>query len=86
MQAVCWKWQRDDGGYCPYLPEDSSTLETAHASGNGQCTLGQYVVDFKKLIQHRKAGGGEELLCRGSDLKFHLVIEVWYCYCVLSLA
>lgn len=61
-QAVCWEWQRDDGGFCPYVPEDSSKLELALASGTRQCQIDTYVVDFRKLVQCRKAGGGTLLV------------------------
>lgn len=63
---VCWEWRRDDGGYSPYIPEVSSTLEADFSSGKNQHivslhgevrnTLCTYVIDFTSMTQRRQGG------------------------------
>ena len=63
---VCWEWQRDDGGYCPYPPTESNTLETAWVAKQKQCHVGTYVVDLKTMRQRRPTVGKPESLIKGT--------------------
>lgn len=56
-QYVCWEWQRDDGGFCPYPPTESYALETAWSSGQKKYPLGVYTVDLQYMRQCRIALG-----------------------------
>ena len=49
---VCWEWQRDDGGSCPFTPEVSQAIEVAYASGKHDCQVHPYTVDFTNMMQH----------------------------------
>ena len=59
VSCVCWEWQRDDGGFSPYLPEVSRAIEAANHVGMGSHVLGSsvYTVDFGKMIQLKNATG-----------------------------
>lgn len=54
---VCWEWQRDDGGFCPYLPEVSSGVESAYMASQKQFTVYPYSVDFPTMTQRGTHGG-----------------------------
>ena len=63
VSCVCWEWQRDDGGFSPYLPEVSNEIETANHAGQGRHDLGSarvYTVDFARMIQRKNATGTYE--------------------------
>lgn len=53
---VCWEWQRDDRGFCPYMPEVSKNIEAAHSAGQGQFRVSPYSIDFTHMVQHKYGG------------------------------
>ena len=58
VSCVCWEWQRDDGGFSPYLPDDSKTIEAAYDALIDSHDLGTYTVDFGKMMQRNNTSGG----------------------------
>ena len=67
VSCVCWEWQRDDGGFSPYLPEVSNEIEAANHAGLGWHNLGSarvYTVDFARMIQRKNASGARKPLTR----------------------
>ena len=61
VNCVCWEWQRDDGGFSPYLPQISNAIEASNHAGLGGYDVGParvYSVDFGRMIQ-RKNNTGE---------------------------
>ena len=63
---MCWEWQRDDGGYCPYTPEVSQAIEAAYASGKHQYQVFPYTLDFTSSQQHKHGGecGITVIMCK----------------------
>lgn len=46
-----WEWQRDDGGYSPFPPEDSAKIEVDFSARLTTCTLsGGDRLDFNRLL------------------------------------
>ena len=58
VSCVCWEWQRDDGGFSPYLPDDSKDIEAAYDALKDSHDLGTYTVDFGKMVQRNNTSGG----------------------------
>ena len=57
LNCVVWEWQRDDGGYSPYVPETSSQIETAYSSGAPSLIMADYTVYFANMIQKKNNTG-----------------------------
>lgn len=65
VSCVCWEWQRDDGGFSPYIPEVSNAIETSNHAGMGWHHTGSarvYTIDFGRMIQ-RKNNTGKYKVC-----------------------
>ena len=52
-----WEWQRDDGGYSPFLPQDSAKIEYAHGIGLNPYSIGDYTVYFDIMVQRNNSSG-----------------------------
>lgn len=48
----CWEWDRDDGGgFCPYTPQESYSIERAYLAGAKTHVHGVvYVINFDTMI------------------------------------
>ena len=57
VSCVYWEWQRDDGGFSPYVPNVSNAIEAANHAGMGGHNSGSYTVDFARMIQRKNATG-----------------------------
>ena len=57
VTCVYWEWQRDDGGFSPYVPNVSNAIEAANHAGMGGHNSGSYTVDFVRMIQRKNATG-----------------------------
>ena len=55
--CVYWEWQRDDGGFSPYPPNNSNAIEAANHAGLGGHNSGTYTIDFGRMIQRKNATG-----------------------------
>jgi len=51
ISCVYWEWQRDDGGYSPYTPEQSYQIERACAAGHRNVPLAKHTVDLNRMSQ-----------------------------------
>lgn len=61
VSCVCWEWQRDDGGFSPYVPDISNAIEAANHAGLGAHNSGSYTVDFARMIQQKNATGENDI-------------------------
>lgn len=53
-----WEWERDDGGYSPFPPQDSAHIEYAYNMRLRTFplgSLGQYTVDFDRMVQRNNS-------------------------------
>ena len=73
VSCVYWEWQRDDGGFSPYLPNISNAIEAANHAGLGGHNSGTYAVDFARMIQRKNATGIAKM---GNHMSVH-VDYVW---------
>ena len=54
MSGRVWEWQRDDGGFSPFPPQDIAAINTAFNSGSTTCsTVSGYTLDFSRMMQIR---------------------------------
>lgn len=52
-----WEWQRDDGGYSPFPPQDSAEIESAYSTGVRTHTVHGYMLDFSRMTQKNSTSG-----------------------------
>ena len=56
-----WEWQRDDGGFSPFPPQDSAKIEMDYNTSVITCKISGYGrLDFKKMTLRRT--GSRELM------------------------
>ena len=60
VRGFVWEWQRKDGGFSPFPPQDSATIEAASVAGTpAYCNLSSGRVDWKNMRLRRHAGSRE---------------------------
>ena len=70
VNCVYWEWQRDDGGFSPYIPSNSNAIEAANHAGLGGHNSGSYTIDFARMIQRKNATGTKKL-------KWAIICYIW---------
>ena len=49
MNVVVWEGQRKDGGFSPFPPHDSASIEAAYGTQLPTCQVGGSTVDLKNM-------------------------------------
>lgn len=73
-----WEWQRDDGGYSPFPPDDSAKIEVDFSTRSTTCTLsGGDRLDFNRLVMV-PAGRSRE-----SSVPTRVLASTRHCICIM---